>query len=54
MVSQPAWLVLPGWDEVKRRHYEPWERDRLVLDSASVPVDRFVDDIEAHIRRVMR
>lgn len=53
-VTDISGLVLPGWDEVKRRHYEPWDRERLVLDSASVPVDRLVDDIEAHIRRVTR
>jgi len=47
-------LVLPGWDEVRGRHYEPWDREHLVLDSASVPVDRLVDDVEAFIRRDMR
>jgi predicted kinase len=26
----------PTWDEIVNREYEPWDRDRLVLDTAAV------------------
>ncbi len=29
-----ARLQLPSWDAVQRRHYEPWDRPRLILDTA--------------------
>ncbi len=28
--------VLPTWDEVQRREYEPWASNRLVIDSAQL------------------
>jgi predicted kinase len=28
-------LVKPSWDDVLRREYEPWDRPRLVVDSAA-------------------
>ncbi|MEK3791104.1 AAA family ATPase [Paenibacillus sp. FSL R7-0204] len=27
-------FTLPTWNEVKNRHYEPWDRDRIVIDTA--------------------
>jgi predicted kinase len=29
-----AGLILPSWDDVLRRHYEPWTRSHIVLDTA--------------------
>ena len=43
-------LVLPSWDKVVNRSYEPWDRERLVLDTAADPIDRLVDRIEELIR----
>jgi predicted kinase len=43
-------LILPGWDEITSRQYEPWDRKRLVLDSASTSIERLVDELEAHVR----
>jgi predicted kinase len=43
-------LVLPSWDDVVNRAYEPWDREPLVLDTATDPIDRLVDRIEDHIR----
>jgi predicted kinase len=43
-------LKLPTWDEVITHHYEPWDRDHLVLDTAADTVDRLVDRAEAHVR----
>jgi hypothetical protein len=27
-------LTLPTWADISRREYEPWDRDRLVIDTA--------------------
>ena len=43
-------LVQPTWQEVMDRAYQPWDRDRLVLDTSGRPIDGLVDVAEAHIR----
>jgi len=30
-------LVLPSWEQVRQREYHPWERERIVIDSAGRP-----------------
>jgi predicted kinase len=40
----------PTWDGVVNRDYEPWDREHLVLDTATDSVDRLVDRAEAHVR----
>ena len=32
-------LPLPSWDDVCRREYEPWQRDRVVIDTSGDTVD---------------
>lgn len=32
-------LVLPTWEKVKNREYHPWNRPRIVIDSAGMTVD---------------
>ena len=32
-------LPLPSWDDVCKREYEPWQRDRVVVDTAGETVD---------------
>jgi hypothetical protein len=39
--------VLPTWEEVASGHYEPWDRERLVLDTAISSLDHLVDRTEA-------
>jgi predicted kinase len=39
----------PNWDEVVNRRYDPWDRDHLVLDTATDGVDRLVDRAEAYV-----
>jgi hypothetical protein len=36
------------------RDYEPWDRDQLVLDTATDSVDRLADRAEAYVREVGR
>jgi response regulator of citrate/malate metabolism len=40
-------LVKPTWQEVLDREYEPWSRDRVLIDSARVPVQEAVDRVLA-------
>ena len=42
-------LVLPGWDQIMSKTYEPWDRDRFLLDTAGSSIDRLVDELEARI-----
>ena len=42
-------LILPSWDEITSKTYEPWDRDRLLLDTAGTSIDRLVDELEARI-----
>jgi predicted kinase len=42
-------LVQPSWDQITSKTYEPWDRDRLVLDTAGSPIDRLVDELEARV-----
>jgi hypothetical protein len=38
-VSDVSGLQLPAWDEVHFREYAPWNRERLVIDTASTTLD---------------
>jgi predicted kinase len=43
-------LVPPTWQQIVSREYEPWTRDRLVVDTARLPVGEAVAVIEAAAR----
>ncbi|RSD09481.1 AAA family ATPase [Amycolatopsis eburnea] len=43
-------LVPPTWQEILDREYEPWTRDRLVVDTARLPAGEAVAVIEAAAR----
>jgi predicted kinase len=38
-------LVVPSWQDVVTRTYEPWDRERIVLDTAIGSIDQLVDRI---------
>lgn len=42
-------LVLPNWRQVLDRRYEPWDRDRLVVDTAAVGVDEAVAAVRRQV-----
>jgi predicted kinase len=46
-------LILPSWDEITSKSYEPWDRDHFVLDTAGKSIDRLVNELQAHIDRLM-
>ena len=47
-------LKLPSWDEVTRHHYEAWDREHLVLDTAADGVERLAERAEAYARDARR
>lgn len=44
-------LVLPDWERVVNRHYELWNRDHLVLDTARLQPAEAVNEIFSNVRR---
>jgi predicted kinase len=44
-----AGLVVPSWQDVVNRAYEPWDRGRVVLDTAKDSIDHLLDRIETLI-----
>jgi predicted kinase len=47
--SDIAGLKVPTWDDIVKRHYEPWDREHLVLDTAIDSIDRLLDRAERYI-----
>jgi|EndMetStandDraft_5_1072996.scaffolds.fasta_scaffold273695_1 predicted kinase len=48
--SDIAGLRLPTWQDIVIRHYEPWDRDHLVLDTANDSIDDLLQRVELHLR----
>jgi predicted kinase len=48
--SDIAGLKLPTWQDIVGRHYEPWDRDHLVLDTAHDSIDRLLERVEIYLR----
>jgi predicted kinase len=44
-------LTLPTWAEVSGRDYRPWDRDRVVIDTAVTTAERAVEAIRARLPR---
>jgi len=42
-------LALPSWHDVVNRAYDPWDRERVVLDTATDSIDHLVAHIETLI-----
>jgi len=49
-VADIAGHVLPTWDEVVGRDYRPWDRERVVVDTARTSAEEAVVRIWAEIR----
>lgn len=41
---------LPNWEEIVNHHYEPWDREHLVLDTADGSVDHLLERVEKYVR----
>jgi len=44
-----AGLTPPTWDMVQRHHYEPWDRPRLVLDTAARSVAQSMAELRTRM-----
>jgi predicted kinase len=44
-----AGLQLPTWQDVLRRKYEPWDRARIVIDTASRTVAEVLAEVQSRI-----
>jgi predicted kinase len=42
--------ALPSWQDIVGRHYEPWDRDHLVLDTANDSIDHLLERAEIYLR----
>ncbi|MDH4384937.1 MAG: AAA family ATPase [Caulobacter sp.] len=42
-------LVLPDWAAVANRDYHPWDRDRLIIDTAGLSVSACIDRVLASL-----
>ncbi len=51
--SEIEGLLLPTWDDIARREYEPWEGDLLKLDTTNLSARQAVDQIFYAIGRVI-
>ena len=38
--------LVPAWQDVVNRAYEPWDRERVVLDTATGSIDQSINRIE--------
>ncbi|MFA7260479.1 MAG: AAA family ATPase [Aeromonas bestiarum] len=48
-----AGFALPDWQAVLDRDYEPWDRERLILDSATLSVAQSVEKIVAALAKLL-
>ncbi|VEG98493.1 kinase [Aeromonas encheleia] len=46
-----AGFALPDWQAVLDRDYEPWDRERLILDRATLSVTQSVEKIVAALAK---
>lgn len=47
-------LRLPTWGQVMERDYEPWDRERLVLDTAKLTADAAVETVVNRALNMLR
>jgi len=48
----PGWLLT--WQEVVDRDYRPWDRERVVIDTAGAGVDEGVEAVRAAVEKARR
>jgi predicted kinase len=45
-------LALPGWQDVVERDYEPWNRSRIILDTAACTVAEALEELRMKINNM--
>ncbi len=44
-----AGLIPPSWQSVQQHEYEPWQTERLVLDTVHLSPDQALETIERYL-----
>jgi predicted kinase len=47
--TDAAGVKPPTWSEVMSRHYEPWSRDRIVVDTADKSIEESAEQLLAYL-----
>lgn len=50
-ISDIPGLVLPDWQSVTRREYQPWDRDHMVLDTGKLQIEEAVNAILVRLQK---
>jgi predicted kinase len=45
-------LVLPSWEAVEAKQYEPWDRAHLQIDTAKLPIAESLELLAAEVERM--
>lgn len=45
-------LILPTWEQVVNRSYEPWDKERLIVDTAIEKLEEILQKIQANASRI--
>ena len=43
-------FALPSWQDVLNRHYEPWDREHLIVDTAHKSIEACLREITAYLQ----
>ncbi len=44
-------LKLPSWNDVTNRNYEPWTKDRIVIDTAGKSIPESQEELARYLRK---
>ena len=45
-------MILPSWDEVANRAYEPWTVERILIDTAGKSVEESINELLSKLLRL--
>lgn len=46
-------LQLPTWEEVESRHYEPWDREHIIIDTANRSIAESMQDLHEQLTKAV-
>jgi Predicted kinase len=45
-------LILPDWEEIVNRNYEKWDREHIVIDTASKSIEESINELEDELAKM--